>query len=96
MTDTSFAPHIDLSTFVLSVSSAAMMGLGVIPQFQTQKSEVNLTVAKQNIDLLELLYEKTKGNRTPEEEQLFEKVLFDTRMRFIEVQQEQKKTSPGS
>ena len=70
-------PKIDLTTFFLSISSAAFMGLGESP---------NLMMAKQNIDLLELLAEKTKGNRTPEEDQLLEKLLFETRMRFVEVQ----------
>ena len=73
-------PKIDFTTFILSVSSAAFMGLG----FQDQK--IDLELAKQNIDLLELMWEKTKGNRTHEEEKLLEQLLFETRMRFVDVQ----------
>jgi hypothetical protein len=72
---------IDLTTFFLSISSAAFMGLG---------SEVDLELAKQNIDLLELMQEKTKGNRNPEEERLIEQLLFETRMKFVEVQKTKK------
>jgi hypothetical protein len=75
------AHKIDLTTFFLSISSAAFMGLG---------EEVNLKLAKQNIDLLELMQDKTKGNRTPEEDRLIEKLLFETRMRFVEMQKKPK------
>jgi hypothetical protein len=75
------AHKIDLTTFFLSISSAAFMGLG---------EEVNLELAKQNIDLLELMQDKTKGNRTPEEDRLIEKLLFETRMRFVEMQKKPK------
>lgn len=83
-------PTIDLTTFFLSISSAAFMGLGA-----RKEQEIDLNMAKQNIDLLELMQEKTKGNRTPEEERLLEQLLFETRLRFVEVQKtlDQKKKS---
>ena len=63
-----------------------MMSLG-IKTFETgETAEINLELARQNIDLLELFEEKTKGNRTPDEEQLLQKLLFEIRMRFVEVQ----------
>lgn len=64
------------------------MGLGFAPPGAGKEGEVavDLELARQNIDLLELMHEKTRGNRTPEEEQLLEKLLFETRMRFVEVQ----------
>lgn len=82
-------PKLDFTTFVLSVSSAAFMGLGFLPgqgRDPDGSGEVNLELARQNIDLLELMWEKTKGNRTPEEEKLLEQLLFETRMRFVETQ----------
>ena len=79
---------IDFTTFLLSVASAAFMGLGIVPQEGQKKAEVNLELARQNIDLLELMNEKTKGNRTPEEEKLLQQLLFETRMRFIEIQKQ--------
>ena len=81
------APKIDLTTFVLSIASAAYMGLGVTPgnEKSQKKVEPNLDLAKQNIDLLELIFEKTKGNRTSDEDRLIEQLLFETRLRFVEI-----------
>lgn len=78
---------IDLTTFVLSIASAAYMGLGIVPGTNpsSEKPEPNLDLAKQNIDLLELLQEKTKGNRTEDEDRLIEHLLFETRMRYVEL-----------
>lgn len=79
-------PKIDLTTFILSISSAAFMGLGIAPPGVALETKVDLDLARQNIDLLELIWEKTKGNRTAEEDRLLEQLLFETRMRFVEVQ----------
>ena len=76
---------IDFPTFVLSLGSAAMMGLGLAPRPDSRKTEVDLNLARQNIDLLELLQEKTKSNLTQEEAKLLERVLFETRTKFLEV-----------
>jgi hypothetical protein len=83
-------PKIDLTTFFLSISSAAFMGLGVVPGHETQELKVDLELARQNIDLLELMSEKTRGNRSPEEDRLIEQLLFETRMRFVETQKKSK------
>jgi hypothetical protein len=83
-------PKIDLTTFFLSISSAAFMGLGIVPSGEKQELQVDLELAKQNIDLLELMSEKTKGNRTAEEDRLIEQLLFETRMRFVETQKKYK------
>ncbi len=44
----------------------------------------NWELARQNIDILEMLQEKTRGNLDPEETRLLESLLFDLRMRFVE------------
>lgn len=77
--------NIDFPTFVLSLASAAMMGLGLAPRPDTGKQEVDLVMARQNIDLLELLQQKSKNNLTSEEEKLLERVLYETRTKFLEV-----------
>ena len=46
-------------------------------------ARVDLELAKQNIDLLELMQEKTRGNRTADEDKLIEQLLFETRMKFV-------------
>lgn len=76
---------IDFPTFVLSIASAAMMGLGLAPRPDSGKQEVDLELARQNIDLLDLIREKTKNNLTPEEEKMLERVLFEVRTKFLEV-----------
>jgi hypothetical protein len=77
-------PTLDFATFVLSLSHSALMHLGEAPDPETNKVEANLALAKQNIDLLGLLEEKTKGNLTGDEERLLAQVLFDLRMRYVE------------
>lgn len=84
--------NIDLSTFFLSIASAAYMGLGVNDPLVDEKAEINLDMAKNNIHLLELLFEKTAGNRTAEEDKLIEHLLYEVRMKFISVQNSLKKS----
>jgi len=87
-------PKIDLTTFILSISSAAFMGLGVQPPgLDGEEPRIDLELARQNIDLLELMQEKTRGNRTPEEDRLLEQLLFETRLRFVETQKKLGKKS---
>lgn len=75
---------IDLTTFFLSIASAAYMGLGMGPRGSDSKPEENLELAKQNIDLLELMHLKTCGNLSIEEKRLLDQLLFELRMRFVE------------
>lgn len=84
------APKIDLTTFFLSISSAAFIGLGVVAQQEGEKPIVDLELARQNIDLLELMQQKTKGNLTFEESRLLDQLLFETRLKYIEKQKELK------
>jgi len=76
---------IDFPTFVLSVASAAMMGLGLAPRPDSGKTELDLEMARQNIDLLEMIQTKTRNNLTPDEDKLMERVLFEVRTKFLEV-----------
>lgn len=78
---------IDFPTFVLSVASAAMMGLGLAPRPDSGKTEVELDMARQNIDLLEMIQKKTVNNLSPEEAKLLERVLYEVRTKFLEVSQ---------
>lgn len=77
-------PSIDFATFILSLSHSALMHLGEAPHPETNAVEANLPLAKQNIDLLGMLEEKTKGNLTGDEERLLAQMLFDLRMRYVE------------
>jgi hypothetical protein len=78
-------PHIDFSTFVLSLSHSALMHLGEAPHPETGQVEKNLILARQTIDLIAMLEEKTKGNLAGDEERLIGQILFDLRMRYVEL-----------
>jgi hypothetical protein len=84
MSDQETLPSIDFATFVLSLSHSALMHLGEVPDPETNTTHVDLSLAKQNVDILGLLEEKTKGNLTGDEERLLAQVLFDLRMRCVE------------
>ena len=80
-------PAVDFTTFVLSLSHSALLHLGDAPHPLDEKSEVDLPMARQTIDLLALIQEKTHGNLTGGEEQLLTQVLDDLRLRYVEVSQ---------
>lgn len=84
MSDHETLPSIDFATFILSLSHSALMHLGEVPDPETSVTRVDLGLAKQNVDILGLLEEKTKGNLTGDEERLLAQVLFDLRMRYVE------------
>jgi hypothetical protein len=60
------------------------MCLGELPHPETQERHLDLEAAKETIDLLVLLEAKTKGNRTPEEEQLLKTLIPDLQMKFVQ------------
>jgi hypothetical protein len=77
-------PAINFPTFIISLSTQALMHLGEIPNPLTGKVEKEVEVAKQTIDILSLLQEKTQGNLDQGEEKLMEEVLYDLRMKYVE------------
>jgi hypothetical protein len=78
-------PAIDFATFVLSLSHSALVHLGDAPDPSGGPAQRDVAMAKQTIDLLAVLQEKTEGNLTGEEERLLDQVLYDLRMRYVEV-----------
>ena len=77
-------PEINFSTFVISLSTQALMHLGEIADPLSGKVETDVTAAKQMIDILGMLREKAKGNLSSAEERLMEDILFDLRMKYVE------------
>ena len=78
-------PPVEFTTFVLSLSHSALMHLGEAPDPETGGVvQKNLLLARQTIDLIAMLEEKTKGNLTGDEERLLAQILFDLRMRYVE------------
>ena len=73
--------------FVLSLAHTAAVHFGdVADPVGGAKMEANPQAAQQMIEILALLEEKTRGNLTAEERQLLEQLLFELRLRYIEVQ----------
>ena len=74
---------ISFSTFILGLASTTLIHLGDAPDPETGQRSPNLELARQSLDLLELLERKTKGNLTQEEQRLFQSLLTDLRLKFV-------------
>lgn len=73
------------SVLVTSIASGAAMSLGIAPNPNTGKPEIDLAMAKFNIDLLDVLNEKTKNNLNEEEQQLINYLLQDLRLKYVKI-----------
>src|SRR6476659_5270641 len=83
------ADTISFAAFVLSLAHTAAVHFGDIPDpVSGQKSELNLPAAQQMIDILALLEEKTRGNLSAEERQVLEQVLYELRMRYVQLKED--------
>jgi hypothetical protein len=83
-------PDVDFATFILSLATSAQISLGAIPHPETNETSTHIPAAKQIIDVIAMLQEKTKGNLTRDEQTLIEQVLFNLRMHFVRVSGEKK------
>ena len=87
-------PQVDFSTFVLSLGTSALYHLGVVahPETGRKLDSPETELARNTIDTLEMLEEKTRGNLDEQERELVGSLLYELRMRFVEVE----KGAPGS
>lgn len=86
-TGSSHPPETEEVTFsglVLMFGTTALVHLGATPDPGSGQKKPDLAQAKQIIDLLGVLQDKTKGNLTAEESSLLEGLLFDLRLRYLE------------
>lgn len=74
---------VNFSSFVISMGSSALMLMGEQLDPQQPTMPLNLPQAKEIIDLLSMLEEKTKGNLTPDEHVVMEDMLYALRMKFV-------------
>ena len=79
-------PAISFDQLVQSLYMTAIMQLGGATR-EGQQPQVDIIGARQSIDMLGVLQEKTKGNLTPEETRLIESALFELRLAFLEITQ---------
>jgi hypothetical protein len=76
---------VTFSTFVLGLSTQALLHLGEIANPVTRAVERDLAAAKQVIDILGIIQKKTQNNLEQGEQSLLESVLYDLRMRYVEL-----------
>ena len=72
---------------IFSLSTTALLQLGMAPHPDTGKQEKDLPGAKQTIDILEMLQQKTRGNLTADEGQMLEECLYDLKMTYVKALQ---------
>ena len=77
-------PQLDFATFVLSMSSSALVHLGEVPEPESGQVMENVLAAKQTIDILCMLERKTAGNLTSQEARLLKDMLFELRMKYVQ------------
>jgi len=74
---------LDLQGLFMMFASSALINLGEAADPVTGETHVDLDQAQETIDMLLLLREKTRGNRTEQENRLLEEILYDLQMRFV-------------
>ena len=76
-------PEITFPSLLLSLSTSALIQLGEIQDPVSKQTVKTLPLAKQTIDIIGMLKEKTKGNLTSDEEKLLEHMLYDLKLRYV-------------
>jgi hypothetical protein len=76
--------QVDFTAFLFGLASTVMIHLGSTPHPETGKVKRDLSLARETLDLLGMLREKTRGNLNVDEERVFEKLLADLRLQFVE------------
>ncbi len=76
--------EVTFERFLASLYMTAMVQLGLMHQ-QGEQPQVDILGARQTIDTLALLAEKTRGNLTPTEENFLQNSLYEVRMAYVEV-----------
>lgn len=76
-------PEANFSTFIFSLNSSVLYHLGILPDLKTGEKEKNLILAKQTIDILSMLEEKTRGNLSEDESRMLKNILYDLRILYV-------------
>ncbi len=79
-------PEITFSTFIFSLSQSVLVHLGLIEEPGAVGKTKNLPLAKQTIDIMGMLEEKTKGNLSSDEALMLENMLADLRISYVKEQ----------
>jgi len=82
-------PPPDLIFIASTLYLQGMVSLGLLPNPLQERPSVQLHQAKHSIDALEVLFDKTSGNRTPEETESLDTMLHELRLAYVGVQGQQ-------
>jgi hypothetical protein len=74
---------VDFTMLINAMAQPALLFLGEIPHPATGKPTLDLEQARLQIDMLDLLRVKSRGNLTPQEEALLDRVLYQLRMLYV-------------
>ena len=80
---TASLPTLNFATFIFSLNSSALVQLGMIEDPMTGEKTKNLPLAKQTIDILSMLEEKTRGNLDVDEAAMLKNILYDLRILYV-------------
>lgn len=74
---------VSFSAFVVTIVQSAMVHLGEAPNPETGGRQMDLDMARHTIDVLNMLKEKTNGNRTEDETKMLDTLLYEVRTKFL-------------
>jgi hypothetical protein len=77
--------EISFGAFLMSLSTEALVHLGEVADPSSGQEQRDLAMAQQLIDILGMLREKTRGNLDHDEQALLDAILFDLRMKYVEI-----------
>jgi hypothetical protein len=75
--------RVDFPSFLVSLATQGFVMMGEVPHPETQQTVTNLDAAKETIDILAMLEEKTQGNLSSEEQKLLAELLTALRLTFV-------------
>jgi Domain of unknown function (DUF1844) len=78
------APEISFATFVVGLSTQALVHLGEVPDPHSSQMATDLPAAQQLIDIIAMLEHKTRGNLDSDEQSMLKAILFELRMKYVE------------
>ena len=79
----SVLPEVTFSAFIISLASAALVGLGEVADPATGRVSRDLLLARHNIDVLEMLRQKTEGGLNAKERALLDQLLCDLHLKYV-------------
>ena len=88
-------PKMDFETLVLSLSTTTMYQLGLVEGPDQAPIPADLQAARQTLDMLAVIEEKTRGNLSTREQQLLEQALYELRLSYVQLSG-QKTPAPSS